>query len=204
MVESLRGISGSMFSGKTDILIKDIRRAEIAGRNVQVFKPAIDDRWGEVDKISSRSGAEHEALAVKKASDIIENIRPDTDTVAIDEIQFFDPEIITIVQALLESDIRVIIAGLSLDFRGEPFGSMPVLLSLCDDIEKSTAICTEIVNGKKCGAEATKTQRLINGKPACYSDPIVLIGDAEEGYQARCVKHHKVPGKPNPKIELKH
>jgi thymidine kinase len=200
MTETLKVIPGSMFSGKTDILIKEVRRAEIAGRVVQVFKPTVDNRWGETDKICSRSGAEHEAISVKKSVDILENISPDTDTVAIDEVQFFDQDIVSVVQILLEADIKVIGAGLPLDFRGEPFGSMPILLSLCDDIEKTTAICTEVVNGKKCGAEATRSQRLINGQPANYNDPIVLIGDAEEGYQARCVKHHKVPDKPIPKI----
>jgi len=200
MTESLKGISGSMFAGKTETLLREISRAEISKKKVQVFKPIIDDRWGEKDKVRSHSGGEHDACAVKNALDILECLDSDTQVVAIEEIQFFDPEIINVVRALLEADIRVIFAGLSQDFRGEPFGSMPTLLALCDEIEKPTAICTEEVDGKICGANASKTQRLINGQPANFNDPIVLIGDEDEGYQARCPKHHKVPGKPTPKI----
>ena len=190
-----------MFAGKTEMLIREASRAEIAGKNVLVFKPAVDDRWGVVDKIRSHSGAEHDAFVVKDALDIVDYIKEDTDIVAIDEIQFFDEKIIDVVQALLEADIRVIFAGLSLDFAGKPFGSMPILLALSDEIDKPTAICTEEVGGKKCGANATKTQRIVNGQPAAYTDPIVLIG-AEEDYQARCTKHHKVPGKPHSEIKI--
>lgn len=202
MTETLKGISGSMFAGKTDMLIREATRAEIAGKKVLIFKPAIDDRWGIKDKVRSHSGAEHDAVVVKTAHDIVDYLDPDTDIVAIDEIQFFDPEIVDVVRALLEADIRVIFAGLSLDFKGEPFGSMPVLLSLSDEIEKPTAICTEVVDGEICGANATKTQRIINGKPANYHDPLVLIG-AEQDYQARCPKHHLVPEKPQNKVQIK-
>lgn len=200
MTESMKGISGSMYAGKTELLLKEISRAEISGKKVQVFKPAIDDRWGVVTKIRSHSGGEHDACAVKNAVNILECLEPDTQVVAIEEIQFFDPSIIDVVQVLLEADIHVIFAGLSQDFRGEPFGSMPTLLALSDEIERPTAICTEVIDGEICGSPATKTQRLINGQPANYHDPIVLIGDKNEGYQARCPKHHKVPGKPNPSL----
>ncbi len=199
MTESLKGISGSMFAGKTETLLKEISRAEYGGKKVQVFKPEIDNRWKTEAEIRSHSGGSHKACIVKNSSNIIDCLEPDTQVVAIEEIQFFDAEIVDVVRSLLEADIRVVFAGLSLDFRGEPFGSMPTLLSLCDEIEKPTAVCTETVDGKPCGAVATKTQRLINGKPANYSDPIVLIGDEEEGYHARCPKHHRVPGKPTPK-----
>lgn len=186
-----------MFAGKTELLLKEISRAEYSKKKVQVFKPDIDNRWGENDRIKSHSGGEHEACAVKNATDILRCLESDTQVVAIEEIQFFDPEIVEVVQALLEADIRVVFAGLSQDFRGEPFGSMPTLLSLCDEIDRPTAICTEEIDGAICGANATKTQRMINGQPANYNDPIVLIGDADEGYQARCPKHHRVPGKPH-------
>ncbi len=199
MTEKLKGISGSMFAGKTELLIREAIRAEIADKKVLVFKPAIDNRWGIVDKIRSHSGAEHDAYVVKQSADILEYVTSETEIVAIDEIQFFDPEIIDVVSALLEADIQVIFAGLSLDFRGEPFGSMPELLAMCDEIDKPTAICTKVVDGKKCGASATRTQRVINGQPANYNDPLVLI-DAEQSYKARCVKHHIVPGKPTPKL----
>jgi thymidine kinase len=189
-----------MFAGKTELLLKEISRAEYGGKQVQVFKPAIDDRWGTISSIKSHSNGVHEAIVIQNSVDILDNLDPKTQLVAIEEIQFFDPEIVDVVQALLEADIRVVFAGLSQDFRGEPFGSMPELLSLCDEIEKPTAICTENIDGIPCGQPATKTQRIVNGQPANYNDPIVLIG-AEQEYQARCVKHHKVPGKPNPKLK---
>lgn len=201
MTETLKGIAGSMFAGKTELLLKEISIAEYSRKKIQVFKPTVDDRWDEQNKVKSHSGGEHEACAVKSALDIFDCLKPNTEIVAIEEIQFFGPEIIDVVKALLEADIRVVFAGLSQDFRGEPFGSMPTLLALCDEIERPTAICTEEIDGEICGAKATKTQRLINGQPAKYTDPIVLIGDAEEGYQARCTKHHRVPGKPFPRIK---
>lgn len=199
MTERLKGIAGSMFAGKTEELLRIIVRAEYAGKNVQVFKPAIDDRWGAHTSIRSHSGGEHQAIAISTPIEIIEHLEPNTDIVAIDEIQFLSEDIIDVVQFLIEADIQVVFAGLSLDFRGEPFGSMPTLLALCDDIERPTAICTYTPNGHICGQEATRTQRLINGQPANYSDPIVLIG-AEQEYQPRCPNHHIVPGKPKPKI----
>lgn len=191
-----------MFAGKTELLLKEITRAEYAGKKVQVFKPAIDDRWGKQSHIRSHSGGEHDAYAVESALDILSNLNTDTQFVAIDEIQFFDEQIVDVVCFLLEMDIRVVFAGLSLDFRGEPFGQMPTLLALSDELERPTAICNEEVNGHICGAEATRTQRLINGQPANYNDPIVLIG-AEQEYQARCPNHHKIPGKPEPKLQRK-
>ena len=199
MTEKLKGIAGSMFAGKTEMLLKEISRAEYAGKKVQVFKPAIDTRW-EAGSLSSHSGGSHEATPVNNSYEIIEYLNPDTYMVAIDEIQFFDAGIIDVVRFLLEEDIRVIFAGLSLDFRAEPFGPMPELLALCDDIDRPTAICNQNIDGQICGEEATRTQRLINGRPANYDDPIVLIGASQE-YQARCPNHHKVPGKPQPKIK---
>lgn len=197
MTEKLKGIAGSMFSGKTEELIRLIERSEYAKRTILVFKPKLDDRWGEVDKIRSHSGKEWEAFPAQTPADILEFVLnyietlPKPDMIFIDEIQFFDDSIVEAVEAILELDIPVTYAGLSTDFRGEPFGSMPTLLSLSDEINRTTAICNT------CGNEATKTQRLINGKPANYTDPIILIGDKEQ-YEARCPKHHVVPGKPKP------
>ena len=188
-----------MFAGKTDILLKEISRAKYGGNKIQAFKPAQDDRWNAIDEIRSHSGGSYPATAVQNAVDIIPLLQTDTSLVAIDEIQFFDPSIVDVICFLLDQDIRVIFAGLPLDFRGEPFGSMPKLLSLCDEIDRPSAICNQLVDGKEYGQEATKTQRLINGKPACYDDPIVLIG-AEQEYQARCPNHHQVPGKPKPSV----
>ena len=199
MAERLTGISGSMFSGKTAELIRLVERAEFADMRVQVFKPLIDDRWGKVDQIRSHSGAEHNAVSVKRSLDILENLNPETGVVAIDEIQFFDVEIVGVIDELLDRNILVIFAGLPLDFRGEAFGQMPVLLAKADGLTKVTAICTHSENGEICGAEATRTQRLVDSLPANYDDPIILIG-AEESYSPRCPQHHIVPGKPIRKI----
>jgi thymidine kinase len=207
MTEKLKGISGSMFAGKTEELISEITRAEIAKRHVLVFKPRLDDRWGKIDKVRAHSGSEHDAFPVSSPQEILDlvaqylEINHHLDLVAIDEIQFMPESVVDVIKILLEMDIRVIFAGLAQDFRGEPFGSMPTLLALCDEINKPTAICTEDVNGKPCGQPATKTQRLIDGKPAKYTDPIVLVGGEDEGYHARCPNHHVVPGKPKPNLK---
>lgn len=200
MTEKLKGIAGSMFAGKTDILLKEISRAEYAGKKVLVFKPSVDNRWDAINEIRSHSGGRHEAISLQNALEIIDHLETDTYLVAIDEIQFFGPEIIDVVRFLLEEDIRVIFAGLSLDFRGESFGSMSELLAHCDEIDRPTAICNQEIDGEICGEPATRTQRLINGQPANYHDPIVLIG-AQQEYQARCPSHHLIPDKPKPKIK---
>lgn len=193
MTEKLKGIAGSMFAGKTELLLQDISRAEYANKTVQVFKPLIDDRWNSIESIKSHSGKNHIATAINSPSEILDHLSPETQVVAIDEIQFFDDSIIEVIQILLELDIKVIFAGLAQDFRGEPFGPMPTLLALSDEIVRPTAVC------EVCGDDASRTQRLINGEPANYSDPIVLIGASQE-YQARCPNHHLVPGKPKPTI----
>ena len=200
MTEKLKGIAGSMFAGKTDILITEARRCEYRKKNVLVFKPVIDNRWGGSSLIKSHSGQEFPAIPVSTPMEILETVKQfisdggKIDLVGIDEIQFFTDEIVDVIKVLLEADIKVIFAGLSTDFRGEPFGSMPNLLSLSDEIIRPTAVC-EI-----CGDEATRTQRLNHGHPANYSDPLVVIGDHDQ-YQARCPSHHEVPGKPKPKIK---
>ena len=191
-----------MFSGKNEELIRLIERSEYAKKTFLVFKPLLDNRWNEVDKIKSHSGKEWSAIPVASPSDILDFIsnyidflhKPDM--IFIDEIQFFNDSIVDVVRCLLELDIPVTYAGLSTDFRDEPFGAMPTLLSLSDEINRTSAVCNT------CGDEATKTQRLINGKPANYSDPIILIGDKDQ-YEARCPKHHIVPGKPKPNTEHK-
>ncbi|HWA51638.1 MAG TPA: thymidine kinase [Patescibacteria group bacterium] len=197
MTERIRGISGNMFAGKTDELLRRVTRAEIAGKDVLVFKPAIDDRWGRKDKIRSHAGAEHAAIPVATSEEILNYLTKNTEIVAIDEIQFMDENIVPVVDEIVERDIEVNFDGLPLDFRGEPFGQMPVLLAKSDDIERLTAICTYHCeeDGKICGKEATRTQRFVNGMPANYNDEIILIG-AQESYAPRCPTHHKVPGKP--------
>jgi thymidine kinase len=182
---SVEVICGSMFSGKTDELIRRLIRATIAKQKVQVFKPAIDVRYA-VEKVTSHAGADFDAIPVEKAADIRAKLDADTTVVGIDEAQFMDAEVVTIARELADKGIRVLVAGLDQDFRGEPFGPMPALMSLAERVDKIHAICMV------CGDEASRTQRLVNGKPARYDDPVVIVG-ASEMYEARCRRHHEVP-----------
>src|SRR5512137_1424183 len=182
---SVEVITGSMFCGKTDELIRRLRRATIARQKVQVFKPAIDFRYA-VRKVTSHAGNDFEAIPIENAGEVLTHLDKDTTVVAIDEAQFFDDQVIEIVQKLADQDMRVIVAGLDTDFRGEPFGPMPVLMAEAEHVDKLQAICMV------CGEPASRTQRLVNGKPARYNDPQVIVGAAEL-YEARCRKHHKVP-----------
>jgi thymidine kinase len=192
MTEKLTVISGPMFAGKTDEMLRRLRRAEVIDKKVQVFKPRIDDRWGEVDKIGSHSGGRRKAFVVASPGEILEKLQEGVDIVAISEVQFMDIEVVDAVLELLDRDIEVIVDGLPTDFKREPFGVMPILLALADEIEHLTALCDEEMNGGvKCGEDATLTQRFVNGAPAKSDDPVVVIG-AEEQYAARCYKHHKV------------
>lgn len=177
-------ICGSMFSGKTEELIRRLRRAVIARQKVQVFKPLIDTRYHE-ERVTSHNGLDFEAIPVNSAEDIIAQLAPDTTVVAIDEFQFFDTDIIVICDALAEQGKRVICAGLDTDFRGVPFGPMPDMMARAEHVDKLHAICVV------CGEEACRTQRLIDGKPAAYDDPVVLVGAAEV-YEARCRRCHVV------------
>lgn len=178
-------ICGSMFCGKTEELIRRVRRAIIARQQVKVFKPEIDDRYG-IQRITSHTGQSVEALPVKASRDILELANGDATVVAIDEAQFFDEGIVSVAQRLADDfDMRVIIAGLDTDFRGEPFGAMPHLLSIAEEVIKLQAICVV------CGESASRTQRLVNGRPAALDDPIILVG-AQESYEARCRRHHQV------------
>lgn len=178
-------ICGSMFSGKTDELIRRLRRAVIAKQTVQVFKPQIDNRYA-VEKVTSHAGNDFAAIPVANSAEIHALIENNTTIVAIDEAQFFDDGIITLVEELADKNYRVLIAGLDQDFRGEPFGPMPVLMAMAEDVDKLHAICMV------CGENASRTQRLVNGKPARYDEPIVIVG-ASEMYEARCRNHHEVP-----------
>ncbi|MCS6993212.1 MAG: thymidine kinase [Anaerolineales bacterium] len=182
---SIEVICGSMFSGKTDELIRRLRRAVIARQKVQVFKPAIDVRYA-VEKVTSHAGADFSAIPVETAADILSRAEADTTVVGIDEAQFFDEGILHVTDQLAERGVRVIVAGLDQDFRGEPFGPMPALMAKAEQVDKLRAIC--IV----CGEPASRTQRLVNGRPARYDDPVVIVG-ASELYEARCRRHHEVP-----------
>jgi thymidine kinase len=188
-------ICGSMFSGKTEELLRRIRRAEIARKRLQVFKPQIDHRYG-VQRVASHTGtAWDHVLPVPCATDLLTLVAPDTQVVAIDEIQFFDTEIANVCEELADRGKRVIAAGLDQDFRGEPFGPMPLLLAMAESVDKLTAICVV------CGGPATRTQRLINGVPARFDDPVILVGGSES-YEARCRACHEVPGRPHPVARL--
>ncbi len=177
-------ICGSMFSGKTEELIRRLRRARIAKQKVQVFKPVIDDRY-HGERVTSHNGLAFEAQPVQWAHDIIAQLAPDTTVVAIDEVQFFETAVVEICDILANQGKRVICAGLDMDFRGEPFGPMPDLIARAEMIDKLHAICVV------CGEEASRTQRLIDGRPAACDDPIVLVGAAEV-YEARCRRCHQV------------
>jgi thymidine kinase len=182
---SLEVITGTMFSGKTDELIRRLRRATIARQKVQVFKPLIDNRYA-VEKVTSHAGNDYHAIPIQRSTDILERLDGDTTVVAIDEAQFFDDEIIPLVRQLADRGVRVIVAGLDTDFRGEPFGPMPVLMALAEQVDKLQAICMV------CGEPACRTQRLVNSVPARFDDPVVIVGAAEL-YEARCRAHHEVP-----------
>lgn len=177
-------ICGSMFSGKTEELIRRVRRAQIARQKVQVFKPAIDRRYAERG-VTSHNGMQVEALPVENTAQLQALIEPDTTVVALDEAQFFDGDVVALCEELADRGVRVIVAGLDMDFRGEPFGPMPTLMARAERVDKLQAICVV------CGGPASHTQRLINGQPAAYDDPIILVG-ASEVYEARCRGCHEV------------
>jgi thymidine kinase len=182
---SIEVITGSMFSGKTDELIRRLRRATIARQVVQVFKPAIDNRYAE-QKVTSHAGNNYDAIPIQSSEDILRLLDEQATVVAVDEAQFFDSHVITVIQELANRGLRVIVAGLDTDFRGEPFGPMPTLIAQAEHVDKLHAICMV------CGEDACRTQRLVNGSPAHYHDPVVIVG-ASEMYEARCRAHHEVP-----------
>ena len=177
-------ICGSMFSGKTEELIRRLRRARIARQQAQVFKPAIYTRYAD-GEVTSHDGVQVDALPVTHPRQVYEVMAPETTVVAIDEAQFFDDEVVALCEGLADRGLRVIVAGLDLDFRGEPFGPMPALMARAEQVTKLQAICVE------CGGPASRTQRLIEGRPAAFDDPVILVG-AREVYEARCRGCHQV------------
>lgn len=183
----LEVISGCMFAGKTEELIRRIKVLELAKKEIMIFKPLIDNRYSD-SKIVSHAGSNVDSFVVDKASDILNMVKPDVEVVAIDEVQFFDDEVCNVVDKLASRGIRVICAGLDTDFRGEPFGPMGKLLTQAEFVTKLTAVCM------KCGGPATRTQRIINGQPASYFDKTILVG-ASESYEARCRQCHELRDK---------
>lgn len=172
-------ICGSMFSGKSEELLRRIRRGVIAKQKVLLFKPTIDNRYAE-GKVSTHNGNTHDSVVISDSKEIYNYLKNEKyDIIGIDEIQFFDENIVPIINDLAGQGYRVIVAGLDMDFRGEPFYPMPEIMAISEIVTKLHAVCS------KCGSEASRSQRLINGKPAKYDDPIVVIG-ASESYEARC------------------
>lgn len=184
----LEVISGCMFAGKTEELIRRINVLSYAKKNIIVFKPKIDDRYSDTE-IVSHSGVRVPCFVVNSSQDILKRIKKDTEVVAIDEVQFFDKNIVDVCDYLADKGIRVMAAGLDKDFRGESFGVMPELLTRAEFVTKLTAVCA------KCGAPATQTQRLVDGQPAAFDDQIVLVG-AVEHYEPRCRHCHEIKDKP--------
>lgn len=185
---SLEVICGSMFSGKTDELIRQIVRAQFAQLNTIIFKHCLDDRKT-IEYIHSHNGKKLKAIAIENPQSILELVFEEVDVIGIDEIQFFDQNIINVVIDLIEKGKRIIVAGLDLDFRGNPFGSVPALLAIADSVTKLCAVCVQ------CGDEAHFSQRLVNGKPASYEDQLIMAG-AEEHYQARCRNCYEIDKAP--------
>ena len=181
-------IAGCMFAGKTEELIRRVNTLKYASKEILVFRIKLDTRYSESD-IVSHSGTKVSAISIDKAHEILDYVTPTTDVVAVDEVQFFDEEIVKVCDYLALRGIRVMVAGLDMDFRGEPFGVIQTLMTTAEFVTKLTAVCTV------CGAPATRSQRLVNREPARYDDPIVLVG-ASEAYEARCRHDHIVVGKP--------
>lgn len=181
-------ITGSMYAGKSEELIRRIKRLEYAKTNFEVFRPAIDNRYSETE-VASHSGQKYVSHIIKDASEILDHIDYHTQAVCVDEVQFLGENFVSIADDLADRGVRVICAGLDTDFRGEPFGIMPLLITKAEFVQKLTAICSI------CGAPATRTQRLINHEAADYNDPIILVG-AVEAYEPRCRHCHDVKNKP--------
>jgi len=179
-------ISGVMFAGKSEELIRRVRRAVIARKQVQVFKSHLDARYAGLYSVTSHDGLTVDAEPVDSADQIMRQVRPDTEVVAIDEAQFLDGGIVTVANALADRGVRVIVAGTDGDFRGEPFGAMPILMAVAEIVDKLQAICVV------CGGPATRNQRLVNGKPAPWDSPTIMVG-GRESYEARCRHCHRVP-----------
>jgi thymidine kinase len=184
---SITVITGCMFSGKSEITLRELRRMEIARRRILLLRPAIDDRT-DLEVVRSRSGAAYRAQAIRSSAEIVKvAVAERADVVAIEEAQFLDEGVVEAAETLARRHVAVIVNGLNQDFLGRPFGPMPRLMAIADRVTVLTAICTV------CGDEATKTQRLVDGRPATPDDPLIVIGGlSDERYEARCRIHHEI------------
>src|SRR5262245_20476905 len=192
---SIEVITGVMFSGKSEELIRRVRRAVIARKRVQVFKSHLDDRYKGLFQVSSHNGSGVEAHPCDSSIEIMRLVRPSTEVIAIDEAQFLDEGVVDVATTLANRGVRVILAGVETDFRGEPFGAMPTLLAVAEIVDKLHAICVV------CGDDACRTQRLIDGKPAAYHSPLIMVGGSEQ-YEARCRHCHSVPRADEAQVRL--
>ncbi|MEO8200439.1 MAG: thymidine kinase [Gemmatimonadota bacterium] len=183
---SIEVICGVMFSGKSEELIRRVRRGVIARRRIQVFKSHLDARHMGLFSVASHDGTEFEATPVDSAAEIFRLVRPETEIVAVDEVQFLDDGIVEVANALATRGSRLILAGTDTDFRGEPFGPMGALMAVAERVDKLNAICVV------CGDLACRNQRLVNGRPARYDSPTIMVG-GRESYEARCRHCHRVP-----------
>ena len=180
----VEAIVGPMFAGKTEELIRRVKRMDYAKKHYMIFKPAIDNRYSTTEIVSHNKKA-LQAISISHGSDIRRHLKKETQAIVIDEVQFFDESLVKYIMEFAEDGYRVICAGLDTDFRGEPFGIVGPILAISEQVTKLTAICSV------CGENATRTQRIIDGKPAYYDDPIILVG-ANDSYEARCRCCHKV------------
>jgi thymidine kinase len=183
---SIEVIAGVMFSGKSEELLRRVRRGMIARRHVQVFKSHLDERYDGIKRVSSHDGQSLDATPVSSAAELMALVRPESEIVALDEAQFLDDGILEVATALAIRGVRVIIAGTDTDFRGEPFGPMGPLMAMAEMVDKLRAIC--IV----CGELACRNQRLVDGRPAPWDSPVIQVGGSES-YEARCRHCHRVP-----------
>jgi thymidine kinase len=188
-------ISGVMFSGKSEELIRRVRRALIARRKVQVFKSHLDERYAGLFRVSSHNGAGVDAIPVDSAAEIMRQVLPDTELVAVDEAQFLDDGVVEVATTLAGRGVRVVLAGTDTDFRGEPFGAMGTLMCIAEQVDKLQAICVV------CGDLACRNQRLVDGRPARYDSPTIMVG-GRESYEARCRHCHRVPLHDEDQVEL--
>lgn len=177
-------ITGPMFAGKSEELLRRINRLRYAKKSFLVFKPSIDNRYSESEVVSHSKRA-YKCISISKGSDILKYYQKGIQAICIDEVQFFDDSIIEVIDFLAQDGVRVICAGLDCDFKGDPFKISATILAKAEYVTKLTAICCV------CGREANMTQRLINGEPASVNDPVVLVG-ASEAYEARCRHCHIV------------
>ena len=188
-------VCGVMFSGKSEELMRRVRRATLAKKSVQVFKSHLDERYGGIQSIGSHDGGSVLAVPISNSVELAERIRPETHVVAIDEVQFLDQGIVDVANSLADSGIRVILAGTDMDFRGRTFGPIGNLLAIAETVTKLHAICV------RCGSLATRNQRLINGEPAPAEGPTIQVGGLES-YEARCRSCHEVPSVDRAQIAL--